>query len=81
MQLLGDGQGGLVHLYERDCSVQRRRQKLIEVAPPLGLTLTLTLTLTLALALILTLALALALALTRWRRPSASVLPSAVRCH
>ena len=46
-----------------------------------GVTLTLTLTLALALALILTLALALALALTRWRRPSASVLPSAVRCH
>ena len=37
MQLLGDGKGGLVHLHERECSVQRRRQKLIEACPALGL--------------------------------------------
>jgi acetyl/propionyl-CoA carboxylase alpha subunit/acetyl-CoA carboxylase carboxyltransferase component len=33
VQILGDGQGGLVHLHERDCSVQLRNQKVIEVAP------------------------------------------------
>jgi len=33
VQLLGDTKGNLVHLFERDCSVQRRFQKVVEVAP------------------------------------------------
>jgi pyruvate carboxylase len=37
VQLVGDHHGNLVHLYERDCSVQRRFQKVVEVAPALNL--------------------------------------------
>src|ERR1700686_1704430 len=37
VQLLGDGQGNLVHLWERDCSVQRRHQKVVEIAPSVNL--------------------------------------------
>jgi pyruvate carboxylase len=33
VQLLGDTHGNLVHLYERDCTVQRRNQKVVECAP------------------------------------------------
>jgi pyruvate carboxylase len=37
VQILGDNHGNLIHLYERDCSVQRRFQKVVEVAPSTGL--------------------------------------------
>ena len=37
VQILGDEYGNLVHLYERDCSVQRRFQKVVEVAPCIDL--------------------------------------------
>lgn len=33
VQLMGDNYGNIVHLYERDCSVQRRFQKVVEIAP------------------------------------------------
>jgi pyruvate carboxylase len=38
VQLVGDQHGHLTHLYERDCSVQRRFQKVVEVAPAVDLT-------------------------------------------
>ena len=37
VQIMGDNYGNLVHLYERDCSVQRRYQKVVEVAPSVTL--------------------------------------------
>jgi len=37
VQILGDAHGNIVHLFERDCSVQRRHQKVVEVAPSLSL--------------------------------------------
>ena len=37
VQIMGDNHGNIVHLYERDCSVQRRFQKVVEVAPASGI--------------------------------------------
>ncbi|MCY8158699.1 biotin carboxylase N-terminal domain-containing protein, partial [Bacillus licheniformis] len=37
VQVIGDKEGNVVHLYDRDCSVQRRHQKVIEVAPSVSL--------------------------------------------
>ncbi|QKE73158.1 pyruvate carboxylase [Arthrobacter citreus] len=38
VQIIGDNQGNIIHLFERDCSIQRRHQKLVEVAPCTSIT-------------------------------------------
>lgn len=37
VQIMGDEHGNVVHLYERDCSIQRRHQKVVEIAPAFAL--------------------------------------------
>ncbi|MGE8206764.1 pyruvate carboxylase [Heyndrickxia sp. NPDC080065] len=39
VQILGDDEGNIIHLFERDCSVQRRHQKVVEVAPCVSLSI------------------------------------------
>ena len=36
VQILGEGTGAVVHLWDRECSLQRQRQKLVEIAPAIG---------------------------------------------
>jgi acetyl-CoA carboxylase biotin carboxylase subunit len=38
VQVMGDHEGNVIHLYERECSMQRRRQKILEEAPSPGIT-------------------------------------------
>ncbi len=38
IQVFGDSQGNIIHLHERDCSIQRRHQKVVEEAPAPGMT-------------------------------------------
>ena len=37
VQIIGDGAGGIAHLWDRECSLQRQRQKLVEIAPAFDL--------------------------------------------
>ncbi|MGM0837427.1 MAG: pyruvate carboxylase [Bacillota bacterium] len=37
VQILGDGHGEIIHLFERDCSIQRRHQKVVEIAPSVSI--------------------------------------------
>ena len=37
VQIIGDTHGNIVHLFERDCSIQRRHQKVVEIAPGVSL--------------------------------------------
>lgn len=37
VQIIGDSFGNIIHLYERDCSIQRRHQKVVEIAPSVSL--------------------------------------------
>ena len=41
VQMIGDGTGAVTHLWERDCSIQRQNQKIIEIAPAPGLSISL----------------------------------------